>query len=199
MDDLQALVNGIHQEIAAQTERGKVADYIPELAAVDPAAVRHRPRTGGRAGGRGRRGRHRLLHPERVQVFTLTLALGRVGDRLWNRVGREPSGTPFNSMVQLEREQGKPRNPFINAGAIAVADVLLSRAPAEGDRSARSCSSSASWRATIDRRRRARRPLGGRNRLPQRRACPLHAFLRQARPSRPSMCSASISTTARSP
>jgi glutaminase len=48
-----------------------------------------------------------------------------VGDRLWNRVGREPSGTAFNSIVQLEREEGKPRNPFINAGAIAVADVLL--------------------------------------------------------------------------
>jgi glutaminase len=59
------------------------------------------------------------------KVFTLTLALGMVGDRLWNRVGREPSGTPFNSIVQLEREEGKPRNPFINAGAIAVADVLL--------------------------------------------------------------------------
>ena len=60
------------------------------------------------------------------KVFTLTLALGRVGDRLWRRVGREPSGSPFNSIVQLEREQGVPRNPFINAGAIAVTDVILS-------------------------------------------------------------------------
>ena len=60
------------------------------------------------------------------KVFTLTLALGKVGDRLWQRVGREPSGTPFNSIVQLEREHGIPRNPFINAGAIAVTDVILS-------------------------------------------------------------------------
>jgi glutaminase len=60
------------------------------------------------------------------KVFTLTLALGKVGDRLWRRVGREPSGSPFNSIVQLEREQGVPRNPFINAGAIAVTDVILS-------------------------------------------------------------------------
>src|SRR5690606_39025358 len=59
------------------------------------------------------------------KVFTLTLALGKVGDRLWNRVGREPSGSSFNSIIQLELEHGKPRNPFINAGAIAVADVLL--------------------------------------------------------------------------
>jgi glutaminase len=59
-------------------------------------------------------------------VFTLTLALGMVGDRLWRHVGREPSGNPFNSIVQLERERGVPRNPFINAGAIAVTDVILS-------------------------------------------------------------------------
>jgi glutaminase len=60
------------------------------------------------------------------KVFTLTLALGKAGDRLWRRVGREPSGSAFNSIVQLEHERGIPRNPFINAGAIAVTDVILS-------------------------------------------------------------------------
>jgi glutaminase len=60
------------------------------------------------------------------KVFTLTLALGKVGNRLWAHVGREPSGSPFNSIVQLERERGIPRNPFINAGAIAVTDQILS-------------------------------------------------------------------------
>jgi glutaminase len=59
-------------------------------------------------------------------VFTLSLALGELGDSLWTRVGREPSGNPFNSIVQLEQEKGRPRNPFINAGAIAVADLILS-------------------------------------------------------------------------
>lgn len=58
-------------------------------------------------------------------MVTLTLALGKVGDALWRRVGREPSGNPFNSIVQLEAEKGIPRNPFINAGAIVVTDVLL--------------------------------------------------------------------------
>ncbi len=58
-------------------------------------------------------------------MFTLTLALGKIGDALWRRVGREPSGSAFNSIVQLEHEHGIPRNPFINAGAIVVADVLL--------------------------------------------------------------------------
>jgi glutaminase len=60
------------------------------------------------------------------KVFTLTLALGKAGDRLWRRVGREPSGSAFNSIVQLEFERGVPRNPFINAGAIAVTDLILS-------------------------------------------------------------------------
>ncbi len=72
------------------------------------------------------------------KVFTLTLALGMAGDRLWKRVGREPSGNPFNSIVQLERECGVPRNPFINAGAIAVTDLILS-ATSRGRRWARSC------------------------------------------------------------
>ncbi len=59
------------------------------------------------------------------KLFTLTLAMRCLGDRLWERIGREPSGNPFNSLVQLEHEQGKPRNPFINAGAIVVSDVIL--------------------------------------------------------------------------
>ncbi|WP_462159651.1 glutaminase B [Pseudoalteromonas sp. GB56] len=61
------------------------------------------------------------------KVLTLTLALQRYGDELWQRVGKEPSGTAFNSLTQLEFEQGKPRNPFINAGAIVTCDALYSR------------------------------------------------------------------------
>ena len=57
----------------------------------------------------------------------------RMGEVLWERIGREPSGNPFNSLVQLENEQGKPRNPFINAGAIAVADRLVSLGHAEAE------------------------------------------------------------------
>ena len=48
------------------------------------------------------------------------------GEALWKRVGKEPSGTAFNSLVQLEVEKGIPRNPFINAGAIVLADLLIS-------------------------------------------------------------------------
>jgi glutaminase len=58
------------------------------------------------------------------KVFSLELALERLGDRLWERVGREPSGDPFNSIMDLERHEGFPRNPFINAGALVVVDAL---------------------------------------------------------------------------
>ena len=63
------------------------------------------------------------------KLFSLSLAMARCGDELWRRVGREPSGTRFNSLIQLEIEHGLPRNPFINAGAIVICDVLLSHMP----------------------------------------------------------------------
>ncbi|ODN72135.1 glutaminase [Methylobrevis pamukkalensis] len=123
--DLGQVVADIAAEMAARTDRGEVATYIPQLARVDPArfglCVTTRDgtvHTGGDADV-----------PFSIQsiskVFTLTIALGLVGDALWRKVGREPSGDPFNSIVQLEHEHGKPRNPFINAGAIAVTDAIL--------------------------------------------------------------------------
>jgi glutaminase len=124
--NLEQVVQEIAEEIAQRTDRGEVASYIPELAGLD-------------AGQFGlvvidAEGRVAAAGDADVafsiqsisKVFTLTLALGMVGDRLWRHVGREPSGNPFNSIVQLERERGVPRNPFINAGAIAFTDVILS-------------------------------------------------------------------------
>ncbi len=112
--------------MAERKERGRVADYIPQLArSIRPVSASpwrpwmEREYVAGEADAA-------FSIQSISKVFTLTLALGKVGDALWKRVGREPSGTPFNSIVQLEREEGRPRNPFINAGAIAVADHLLS-------------------------------------------------------------------------
>ena len=59
------------------------------------------------------------------KVFALELALAALGEKLWRRLGREPSGDPFNSIIDLERDKGIPRNPFINAGALVVCDVLV--------------------------------------------------------------------------
>ena len=124
--DLARVVREIADEMAQRPDRGEVATYIPELACIDPKAfglVVIDAEGNIAAAGDGDT-------PFSIQsiskVFTLTLALGKAGDRLWRRVGREPSGSPFNSIVQLEREQGIPRNPFINAGAIAVTDLILS-------------------------------------------------------------------------
>ena len=124
-DTLQSIVDDIVGHLLLESDRGRVADYIPELARVDinqfglaVAPVKGEPIVAGDSDV-----------PFSIQsvskVFTLTLALREVGVSLWQRVGREPSGNAFNSIVQLENERGIPRNPFINAGAIVVADILL--------------------------------------------------------------------------
>ncbi|HPG88474.1 MAG TPA: glutaminase [Hyphomicrobium sp.] len=123
---LADIVAEIAEEMRLRPERGAVATYIPELARVDPkqfgiAVVE----TSGDVTVAGD-GDVAFSIQSISKVFTLTLALGKAGNRLWQRVGREPSGSPFNSIVQLERERGIPRNPFINAGAIAVSDLILS-------------------------------------------------------------------------
>jgi glutaminase len=127
MADLSAIVSDIAAEMAEATERGTPASYIPPLAAVSPdrfgIAVVEADGTVHSAGD----GEMPFSIQSICKVFALTLALGAVGDQLWERVGREPSGNAFNSIVQLEAEQGIPRNPFINAGAIVVSDMLLGR------------------------------------------------------------------------
>ena len=125
MTDLPAILDRIAADMAAETARGAVAAYIPELAAVDPGRFGIAVVT---ADGREHMAGDAAL-PFSIQsvskVFTLALALGKLGDECWSRVGREPSGDPFNSIVQLEADDGIPRNPFINAGAIVVSDILL--------------------------------------------------------------------------
>lgn len=126
--DLAAIVSDIVLEMRDAPDRGRPADYISALAKVDPGKfgiaivmADGRVYAGGDAD-------ERFSLQSVSKVFALTLALGKAGDQLWNRVGREPSGSAFNSIVQLESEKGIPRNPFINAGAIVVADVNLARA-----------------------------------------------------------------------
>jgi len=122
---MQKIVDDITAQITSKIEKGTVASYIPQLACVNPnqfsisvALADGSVFNGGCA--------QTLFSIQSIsKVFTLTLALGKLGERVWSRVGREPSGDPFNSIVQLEHEQGKPRNPFVNAGAIAIADAII--------------------------------------------------------------------------
>ena len=126
--DYQAVLDDINAAIRPLLgTEGVVASYIPALARV-PArqfgiALRTCDGTEAEAGD--------SATPFSIQsvskLFSLSLALRLLDDALWERIGREPSGNPFNSLVQLETEQGVPRNPFINAGAIAVADRLLAQ------------------------------------------------------------------------
>lgn len=122
---LRSIVAEISEEMAAETERGKVADYIPPLARIDPNMFALTVVTGDGEVISGGDAQTRFSIQSVSKVFTLALGLGRLGDRLWARVGREPSGDPFNSIVQLEFEKGLPRNPFINSGAIVVTDCIL--------------------------------------------------------------------------
>jgi glutaminase len=124
--DYRDLLDDIAREVRPHFGKGKVADYIPALARVPPsrfgmaiATVDGAVHTVGDA-----------LEPFSIQsiskAFTLMLAMSMVGDELWTRCGKEPSGSRFNSLVQLEYEAGVPRNPFINAGALVVTDCVMS-------------------------------------------------------------------------
>ncbi len=123
-----ALLNDILQQVRPLIGQGKVADYIPALAEV-PAnklgiAVCTLDGQIFQAGDADERFSIQSIS----KVLSLTLALSRYSEQdIWQRVGKEPSGQPFNSLVQLELEKGKPRNPFINLGALVVCDMLQSR------------------------------------------------------------------------
>jgi glutaminase len=126
MIDFQAIIEGISNNLQSVEDRGNVATYIPELAKA----------------GKNKFGIHLIdssinnfssgdseeaFSIQSIsKVLSLAQAFGKVGDELWKRVGVEPSGDPFNHLSLLEMENGIPRNPLINAGALVVCDVLIS-------------------------------------------------------------------------
>jgi glutaminase len=126
-DRLEALLKEIAAMVRPYQGRGAVAGYIPELARIprDRFAISVATTEGDGASAGD------FDEPFSLQsitkVFALILALNLGGDEIWERVGKEPSGTPFNFLAQLEAEGGVPRNPFINAGALTVTDYLITR------------------------------------------------------------------------
>jgi glutaminase len=125
--DYQALVDGVLADVSAYKGQGEVASYIPALAQADPGklglALVVKDGSTFVAGDAD--------EPFSIQsisyVFALCLALHHVKASLWNHVGREPAGSPVNSILQLEMEKGRPRNPLTSAGALVVCDQLIGR------------------------------------------------------------------------
>jgi len=122
---MQQILEEIFSAIKNHELKGSVATYIPELAKIDPNKfgmyLKFLNKEAYAVGD--------SFVPFSIQsiskVFATALLFSKIDDDLWLRVGKEPSGNPFNSLVQLENEKGFPRNPLINSGAIVVADMLL--------------------------------------------------------------------------
>lgn len=126
MIDFNTVIKDIHTVLSKEQDKGKIATYIPELALVPSNKF----------------GICLLDAEQRIygvgdwdeafsiqsisKVFTLAMAFPLMGDNLWKRVDVEPSGDPFNHLSLLELENGIPRNPLINAGALVIADILVS-------------------------------------------------------------------------
>ena len=131
-DEIAGFLTELSADLHGLNQWGQVADYIPELARIDPAqfgiAVALADGRMLRAGAADTGFSIQSIS----KVFSLACVLGRIGEQVWNRVGREPSGDRFDSILLLEQEKGRPRNPFINAGALVVSDELLTgRTPAQ--------------------------------------------------------------------
>ena len=123
---MMSVLEEIYAEIQPLLKKGRVADYIPELAHISPRKFGMAVLTGAGEVFQIGDATEKFSIQSISKVFALTLAMQLEGDAIWERVGREPSGTAFNSLVQLEYEQGIPRNPFINAGALVITDMILS-------------------------------------------------------------------------
>jgi len=120
------ILEEVSHEVTHLKGQGRVADYIHQLAGVDPDKFGISLNFLDGAEFDLGDSKEAFSIQSISKVFMLTMAMHHVGDEIWKRVDVEPSGNPFNSLIQLEYEKGIPRNPFINSGAIVITDILLS-------------------------------------------------------------------------
>ena len=123
--DYQLILDNIYDQILPFANEGKQADYIPALAKVNPDHFGICLNTVKGESYSIQDSGIRFSIQSISKVFALALALSIKGEDIWKQVGKEPSGTAFNSLFQLELEKGIPRNPFINSGAMVVTDILM--------------------------------------------------------------------------
>ena len=124
--EFNAILQDLYEQFSKSEERGKVANYIPALANVQPShfgvslqLLDEKPIGYGDW-------QMRFSIQSVSKLFTFAMAFAQRGETIWERLGKEPSGTSFNALFQLEAEKGIPRNPFINAGAMVISDMLMS-------------------------------------------------------------------------
>ncbi|TDT37203.1 L-glutaminase [Maribacter spongiicola] len=127
MIDFQRILTSINEAASNEKDKGKIADYIPELAKVDVdnfgihlIDIKQNNFSAGKSD-------EQFSIQSISKVLSLSMALGKIGEKVWKRVDVEPSGDPFNHLSLLELENGIPRNPLINPGAIVIADILISQ------------------------------------------------------------------------
>ena len=124
--NFKQIIEEVYLKVKKLDDNGQLATYIPELANVDSEnfGVYISSVDGFRFGIGNCYDKFSIQSI--AKVLSLSLGYRIIGEKIWERLGVEPSGTAFNSLVQLETDNGIPRNPFMNAGAIVVCDVLLS-------------------------------------------------------------------------
>jgi glutaminase len=124
--NLEGILQSVFEYTSKQSNEGKLASYIPELAKVDPNKLGVYITTlDQKSIGLGDYN-EKFSIQSIAKVLSCTLAYKLKGESIWKRVGVEPSGSAFNSLLQLEADNGIPRNPFINAGALVICDILVS-------------------------------------------------------------------------
>ncbi|WP_226065796.1 glutaminase [Kaistella polysaccharea] len=123
--DYQKIITEVYSEVKSEENKGKIPDYIPEIANISAEKfgvsftdLNHHSFGFGDF-------EEKFSIQSISKVFALSFVYEKLGEELWHRVDVEPSGNPFNSLVQLEADKGIPRNPFINAGALVICDILL--------------------------------------------------------------------------
>lgn len=122
----EEVIQSVYHKIKSSDDKGNLASYIPELENIDSGCFGVYISTIDNFNFGVGNCYDKFSIQSIAKVLSLSLAYSILGEKLWKRVGVEPSGTAFNSLVQLEVENGIPRNPFINAGALVVSDILLS-------------------------------------------------------------------------
>jgi glutaminase len=127
--DFQKILEEIYAEVEQMNLQGQVATYIPELAKMDLHKFGISLITTQGEEFKVGHTNDKFSIQSISKVFTLAMVFANEKDNLWKRVGVEPSGNAFNSLAQLEYENGIPRNPLINAGALVVTDLLRSKEP----------------------------------------------------------------------